>query len=594
MEDLVVPLERNLYGHPLARLLWERQFEKSLLKRGWEKIPNWECLFVHREKGLFLSVCVDDIKLAGKKQNLDLMWKVLNKEVDLGEPTSFLDHVYLGCTQRKCEISKDIVDNYRTMFESRISAGEVDKLPFTQNLRISSWSYEMEGHAKKCVERYCESTSKTTQQLYKVSTPCIDDHHFKKKKWNLLENCHLYTLILFWNVDIKARIGRPYILWSVNKLARSITKWTRACDQRLNRFISYIHLSMWVILLNNAGRNCFKTLISLDILRIQNPLLEEHSVFLEVVHLLQYVVRARNKLRLRTVEQNLKLSLWTLDWDSMVCLLWNHGTYLFLSLEASLMFQIDQGNLIMMLTNITSPTRKSMWWKTLMLFLQMSNPRVKKLYCMGLRTMKQRSKWSLKEGLLQWDMFPGLTELHLIGCLIELIWIPKYKSNTLTPRTNSQTFWPKEISHVMSGIICWACLTLAISVLQFSLLQWRSEFNKNQEKNESQQNQNLWWVLLRGRHRSCCLQLQWAQWKYYGNQDPWKSVVVDDRSGQPDRLSPAGYSKSDYDRSWSSQEWKVRLRHTIDQGNLIKLLGMRCNKFVFIMETLFSTEVRNP
>ena len=37
-----------------------------------------------------------DIKLAGKKQNLDPMWKILNKEVDLGEPTSFLDHVYLG------------------------------------------------------------------------------------------------------------------------------------------------------------------------------------------------------------------------------------------------------------------------------------------------------------------------------------------------------------------------------------------------------------------------------------------------------------------------------------------------------------------
>ena len=43
---------------------------------------------------------------------------------------------------------------------------------------------------------------------------------------------------------------------------------------------------------------------------------------------------------------------------------------------------------------------------------------------------------------------------------------------------------------------------------------------------------------------------------WYGNQDPWKSVVVDDRSGQPDRLSPAGSSKLDYDRSWSSQEWK--------------------------------------
>ena len=56
MEDPVVPLERNLYGHPSAGLLWERQFEKILLKHDWEKIPNWECLFVHREKGLFLSV----------------------------------------------------------------------------------------------------------------------------------------------------------------------------------------------------------------------------------------------------------------------------------------------------------------------------------------------------------------------------------------------------------------------------------------------------------------------------------------------------------------------------------------------------------
>ena len=85
--------------------------------------------------------------MAGKKQNLDPMWKLLNKEVDLGESTSFLHHVYLGYTQRQCEISKDIVDNYRTMFESRISEGRTEKLPYSENLRISSWSYDMEGHA---------------------------------------------------------------------------------------------------------------------------------------------------------------------------------------------------------------------------------------------------------------------------------------------------------------------------------------------------------------------------------------------------------------------------------------------------------------
>ena len=93
-----------------------------------EKVSNWECLFVHREKGLFLSVYVDDIKLAGKKQNIDPMWKVLNNKVDLGEPTSFLDHVYLGCTQRPCEKSKDIVDSHRAMFESQSSVGRTEKL----------------------------------------------------------------------------------------------------------------------------------------------------------------------------------------------------------------------------------------------------------------------------------------------------------------------------------------------------------------------------------------------------------------------------------------------------------------------------------
>ena len=79
------------------------------------------------KKVLFLSVYVDDIKLAGKEQNINPMWKVVNKEVDLGEPTSFLDHVYLECTQRQCEISKDMVENHKTMFESRISAGAMEK-----------------------------------------------------------------------------------------------------------------------------------------------------------------------------------------------------------------------------------------------------------------------------------------------------------------------------------------------------------------------------------------------------------------------------------------------------------------------------------
>ena len=78
--------------------------------------------------------------------------------------------IYLGCTQRQCEISKDIVDKYWTMFESKISAGATEQLPCSENLSISSWSYDMEGDAKKCVERSCELPNKTIQQLQSISS----------------------------------------------------------------------------------------------------------------------------------------------------------------------------------------------------------------------------------------------------------------------------------------------------------------------------------------------------------------------------------------------------------------------------------------
>ena len=49
IEDPTVPVERNLYGHPLAGFFWEGTFEEVLLELGWEKMPNWECLFVRRK-----------------------------------------------------------------------------------------------------------------------------------------------------------------------------------------------------------------------------------------------------------------------------------------------------------------------------------------------------------------------------------------------------------------------------------------------------------------------------------------------------------------------------------------------------------------
>ena len=84
------------------------------------------CLF-HRKQKLFLSEIVDDIKMTGRKQNLSLMHNKMMNFVDIAEPTSFLDHVYLGCTQRECKSNEIIFKEYKEMLELRISAEAAEK-----------------------------------------------------------------------------------------------------------------------------------------------------------------------------------------------------------------------------------------------------------------------------------------------------------------------------------------------------------------------------------------------------------------------------------------------------------------------------------
>ena len=70
------------------------------------------------------------------------------------------------------------------MFESRISSGATEKLPGWDKPRAktSAWSWNMEGHARKCVERYCELANKKTEKLFTVSHPCLNDHQNTKEE----------------------------------------------------------------------------------------------------------------------------------------------------------------------------------------------------------------------------------------------------------------------------------------------------------------------------------------------------------------------------------------------------------------------------
>ena len=83
----------------MGKAFWESSIGRRLGKGSKLRMPS-----LNPEQSLILSVYVDDIKLAGKKQNIDPMWKVLMKDVDLGEPTSlrklFLMVLWYG---RSCE-----------------------------------------------------------------------------------------------------------------------------------------------------------------------------------------------------------------------------------------------------------------------------------------------------------------------------------------------------------------------------------------------------------------------------------------------------------------------------------------------------------
>ena len=96
--------------------------------------------------------------------------------------------------KRECKPKEIILEQYTKMFESRTSAGETEKLPGVGKAprKTVAWSCNMEGHDRKCVEWYCWQTEQV-EQIYKVSSPCLDDHQFKQEE---LESVEIITSVL--------------------------------------------------------------------------------------------------------------------------------------------------------------------------------------------------------------------------------------------------------------------------------------------------------------------------------------------------------------------------------------------------------------
>ena len=279
-----------------------------------------------------------------------------------------------------------------------------------------------------------------------------------------------------WNL---ARVGRPDILWSVNKLARSITKWTKSCDKRLSRLSSYNSSYMWIQTVLSCGKHCpssgtlcifgSHTFVPISWMCKKQTSVSHSSTESEIISL----------------DAGLRFDgIPALDlWDLIVAVL--HGNT----------YQNNQARG----DPSKSPTRKKIRGKIddldkvdfapsnvnssrqeALLHVFEDNEAVIKMIIKGRSpTMRHDSR----------------THRSAFDWLFDRI--------NLDPKNPNQIHWHQEptrrhidkrrTSHVMNGIIFSVCSTSAISVPPIVLTWCWKERKKMQVKKESQQNRSRWW-----------------------------------------------------------------------------------------------------
>ena len=447
------------------------------------------------------------------------------------------------------------------MFESRISAGRVEKLPFPQNLRISSLSYDMAGHAKKCVERYCELANKTTQKLYKVCTPCIDDHHFKEEEMKYVgELSHVCSQIVLKCLYL-AHIARPDILWSVYKLARSITKWTKACDKRLCRLISFFHHTCeykqyWYV--GNTAKQCRLGLFQdSDFAGDLEDSKSTSGGTLCIFGSHTFVpVRWMSKKQTAVSHSSTESEIISLDtglrldglpalelWDLIVSVFGNIS-HISDRTGKPVNGKNKSHNKIGAMQDIDSvPSNVQSASQEALLYVFEDNEAVIKMITKG-RSPTMRHVSRTHRVALDW-LFDRIN----LDPKIQIKYIDT--KNQLADILTKGNFTRDEWNHLLTLFNISHFSSTACTAAMAKRAQQESGEERVTSKSRPMMN-------LTARMPSVMSSSTSSNpgRTSYGYQNPGKSVAGDDRSGKPERPSPPGYSKEDYGQSWSSQEWK--------------------------------------
>ena len=204
----------------------------------------------------------------------------------------------------------------------------------------------------------------------------------------------------------------------------------------------------------------------------------------------------------------------------------------------------------------TNLTIKSMLCRTLILFLQMSNQRAKKLYCICFEDNETVIKMILKGRSATMGHVSRTHRVALDWLFDRINLDPKIQikyidtKNQLADILTKGNFTRDEWNHVLtlfniSHFSSTACIAAMAKRAQ-------QESGEGRVTAKSRPMMNL--TARTPSFVSFSASSNPERTSY--DQDPGKSVPSDDRTGKPVEPSRPNYMQEDYGRSWSSQEWK--------------------------------------
>ena len=361
-----------------------------------------------------------------------------------------------------------------------------------------------------------------------------------------------------------ARIGRPDILWSVNKLARSITKWNKACDRRLNRLISYIHHTSEYKQYCHVGNTAKQCRLGLfqdsdfagDLENLKSTSGRTLCVFGSHTFVptswmckkQTAVSHSSTESEIFSLDTGLRLDgLPALElWDLIVSVLGNISRISDRSgkPENSENKHHKSHNKIDAMKDIDSvPSNVQSARQEALLYVFEDNEAVIKMIIKS-RSPTMRHVSRTHRVALDW-LFDRIN----LDPKIQIKYIDT--KNQLADILTKGNFTRDEWNHLLTLFNISHFSSTACTAAMAKRAQQESGEERVTAKSRPMMN-------LTARTPSFVSSSASSNpvRTSYGYQDPRKSAPSDDRSGKLEKPSPPGYTQEDYGRSWSSQEWK--------------------------------------